>query len=548
VNEPWWKTAVFYQIYPRSFKDSNSDGTGDLPGIISKLDYLVELGINALWVSPFFKSPMADFGYDISDYRQVDPVFGTFSDAKKLITEAHLRSLKIIFDLVINHTSDEHPWFVDARSSKDNPKHDWYIWRPCLDETSGRQLPVPNNWVSQFEFKSAWWKNTETNEWYLGTFTHHQPEVNWRNQELKSAMYNVIKFWLDQGVDGFRMDVVNWFIKDEKFRSNPFSFNANPDIFQKHIYDRNQEETHTICKEIRAITDLYSGNRVLVGEIFTQNATAAASYQGKKNDELHLSFNMELLYLKWNARSFAKALSRWYTALPPAGWPNITLSNHDQPRHAKRFATGNPRHQASRMQISAMFLLTTRGTPFLYYGEEIGMTNTVIPRKELVDPTGITFWPLPLGRDGERTPMQWSATESAGFSAPGVKPWLRINRNKEDVNVESQQKNPESLWHWYRTLITLRTELPVLQTGSFRFLEEGKRGVLAFRRTLDDTETGRTVPSRTVDCYLNFSTRPRTVILPGDVRVLLGNYRKEKDILARGKLVLAEHEALLVSF
>lgn len=545
MDNAWWKAAIFYQIYPRSFKDSNGDGIGDLPGIIEKLDYLVELGITALWVSPFFKSPMDDFGYDISDYCDVDALFGTLADAKRLIAEAHQRKIKIVFDLVINHTSDQHPWFAEARSSRSNPKHDWYIWKPRTDSVTGKPLPVPNNWICQFEFKSAWWPNEATDEWYLGTFTHHQPEVNWRNPELKNAMYDVVRFWLDLGIDGFRMDVVNWFIKDGQFRSNPFSFRANPDLFQKHIHDRNQRETHGICREIRQIADGYPGERVLIGEIFTREAAVAASYQGNGTDELHLSFNMEMLYLKWNARSFVQALRRCYAVQPERGWPNITLSNHDQMRHASRLGLKNEKTQLARMQIASMLLLTVRGTPFMYYGEEIGMTNTPIPKKELVDPTGITFWPLPVGRDGERTPMQWTDEITAGFTSPGTTPWLRVNPNRALVNVERQQKNPLSLWNWYRAMISLRKKYPALTAGAIAFLSDGNNSVIAYRRSIHQE---RPPTTGEIDCYLNFAGSERSIILPAKARVLLGNQRIEKEYLEEGPLVLAPHEALLVTF
>ena len=551
MSEPWWKTAVFYQIYPRSFRDSNADGIGDLPGIISKLDYFVELGIDALWVSPFFKSPMNDFGYDISDYRDVDPVFGSIDDARKLIAEAHRRKLKIVFDLVINHTSDQHPWFIEARSSQDNPKHDWYIWKPRHDPASGKKLRKPNNWVCQFEFRSAWWDNEATDEWYLGTFTRHQPEVNMRNPDLWKAMYDVVRFWLDEGIDGFRMDAVNWYVKDAQFRSNPFSWNANPDIFQKHIHDRNQPEIHDICREIRAIADSYPGERVLIGEIFTREAKIAASYQGNGTDELHLSFNMEMLYIDWDAKAIGLAIKRWYDALPEKGWPNFTLSNHDQPRHGERFRIGNDmrndekgKMQFARLQIASMLLLTMRGTPFVYYGEEIGMPNTKIPRRELVDPTGITFWPLPLGRDGERTPMQWNDSDGAGFTSGEARPWLRINADWQERNVAAQQRNPMSLWHWYRTLIEIRKRIEALQSGAFRFLHDGSDEIIAYRR-----ETGNAKANAgAIECYLNFSMKQKTITLESDARIVLGNRRGAQEFAAKGELVLAPHEALLVSF
>ncbi|HPO01804.1 MAG TPA: alpha-glucosidase [Treponemataceae bacterium] len=539
MREPWWKTAVFYQIYPRSFQDSNNDGIGDLPGIISRLDYLMELGVTALWISPFFKSPMDDFGYDISDYCDVDPVFGNLEDAKKLIAEAHARGLKLIFDLVINHTSDQHPWFQEARSSLDNPKHDWYIWKPRHDRATGKKLPKPNNWVCQFEFKSAWWDNPQTDEWYLATFTRHQPEVNWRNPELKKAMFDVIRFWLDLGVDGFRMDVVNWFIKDPQFRSNPFTFNANPEIFQKHIYDRNQPETHDICKEIRRIADSYPGDRVLVGEIFSRDPDIAASYQGNGKNQLHLAFNMEMLYLKWDAKRLAQALEHWYRVLPQEGWPNFTLSNHDQPRHASRFADKKGRYFKQRAEIAAMMLLTVRGTPFVYYGEELGMPNTAIPRNELVDPTGITFWPLPLGRDGERTPMQWTRAKNAGFTSDDASPWLRLGDLENGATLEDQKNDERSLWNWYRSLIEIRKTSEALTIGDFAMISPGENDVVSYERT-SGTERIR--------CALNFSPSARTIGFNSQAEVILGNERAAGSILEAGAVCLAPHEALLVRF
>lgn len=515
--------------------DSNGDGVGDLPGIVSRLGHLRELGVTALWVSPFFKSPMDDFGYDISDYREVDPIFGTLDDARALIREAHALGLKIIFDLVINHTSDRHPWFEEARTSRDNPKHDWFIWKPMHDPVTGKALPKPNNWVCQFEFKSAWWPNEATDEWYLGTFTRHQPEVDWRNPELREAMYDVIRFWLDEGIDGFRMDVVNWYVKDSLFRSNPRSLNANPEIFQKHVYDRNQPETHEICREIRKIADSYPGDRVLVGEIFTRDAKTSAKYQGNGNDELHLAFNMEMLYLKWDARAIARAIRHWYGALPAEGWPNFTLGNHDRPRVATRFASGDASTDKARLQVAAMLLLSLRGTPFIYYGDEIGMSNARIPREELVDPTGITFWPLPMGRDGERTPMQWNSGEGAGFTAPGVKPWLRLGDDVAEVNVASQMNDPDSILAWYKKLIELRKASDDLTFGAFSFVESGDRGVIAFLRG-----------EKTL-CALNFSRASKTISIPRDGTVLLGNRRDSGAALSAGAAVLAPTEALLVS-
>ena len=384
----WWRRAVCYQIYPRSFQDSNGDGIGDILGIISRLDYLNDgtprsLGIDAIWLSPCYRSPMKDFGYDISDYTDIDLIFGNRDDFERLVSEAHRRGIKIILDLVINHTSDCHPWFVESRSSKDNPKRNWYLWHP------GNNGRPPNNWFAGFELKSAWWRDERTGEYYLGTFTRHQPEVNWRNPDLRRAMYDVIRFWLDLGVDGFRMDVVNWYIKDARLRSNPWRLSLTPPDLQRHLYDRNQPETHAICQEIRKITDEYP-ERMLVGEIYCDDPQLAASYYGAAEDELHLAFNFAFLYQKWDARAFSRQIDLWENLLSGTRWPNYTLSNHDQPRHYYRYRCG--KWDDARARVAAALLLTVRGTPFLYYGEEIGMTNGRIPRRQLQDPLGKRAW------------------------------------------------------------------------------------------------------------------------------------------------------------
>ncbi len=316
----WWRRAVFYQIYPRSFSDSNGDGIGDLRGIESKLDYLARLGVDALWISPFFRSPMKDFGYDISDYRDVDPIFGNLDDFHSLLGAAHDRGIRVVVDLVVNHSSDEHPWFKAARSSKTDPKHGWYLWRPM----DGRR--PPNNWVSLFEQRSAWYPNEATGEWYLATFTRNQPEFDWRNPELREAIYDVARFWLDLGADGFRMDVATAYFKDAEFRSNPFSFNLVPDLLQDHRYDRNRPEVHGVFREFRSLADSY-GDRMLIGETHGRDARLAASCHGEQGDGLHMAFNFDFLFRKWSARSFRESAERWYGALPERAWPNFTLSN-----------------------------------------------------------------------------------------------------------------------------------------------------------------------------------------------------------------------------
>ena len=476
----WWLTAVFYQIYPRSFQDSGADGVGDLAGIESRLDYLSALGADALWISPFFPSPMKDFGYDVSDYRNVHPLFGDLAAFDRLSAAARSRGIRIVIDLVLNHCSEEHPWFVAARSSRNDPKHDWFIWRPIERGFFGCRKR-PNNWISQFELSSAWWPNEATGEWYLGTFTRHQPEFDWRNPELREAMYDTMRWWLDRGVDGFRLDVVNWFVKDAEFRSNPPSLRAVPDIFQRHLYDRNRPETHEICREMRALADSYAGNRLLVGEIFCRDPAEAASYLGSNNDELHMAFNFDLLYQPWSAKKIRDSVKRWYAALPEDAWPNMTLSNHDQRRHAARFAGADDAETDARLRVAAALLLTLRGTPFLYYGEELGLRQGRIRRKDLRDPLGIRTWPFGfLGRDGARTPMQWSAGPNAGFTS-GT-PWLPVNPDFPRRNAEAQAADPDSLLSWYRRIAALRKSSPALMEGEIRFLEEDHPDAIVYER------------------------------------------------------------------
>lgn len=493
-NAPWWQTAVFYQIYPRSFQDSNGDGVGDLKGITSRLDYLSQFGVDALWISPFFKSPMRDFGYDISDYRAVDSLFGGMDDFRELLAAAHGRGIRVVIDLVVNHSSDEHPWFAEARSSRSNPKHDWYIWRPM----NGPRRP--NNWVSLFEQKSAWQPNPATGEWFLGTFTRNQPEFDWRNPELRKAIYDVARFWLDLGADGFRMDVATAYVKDDQFRSNPFKWNLSPDIFQEHIYDRNRPEVHGIFREFRAVAQSYPGDRVLIGETHGRDPALAASCHGS-GDELHMAFNFEFLFSPWGARAFRERAERWYKFLPQGAWPNFTLSNHDQRRHYARYGK---RDADARARVAAAMLLCLRGTPFLYYGEEIGMTCRRLGRAALRDPLGIATWPLSgYGRDPERTPMQWDDSPGAGFTS-GT-PWLPVNPDFPTRNVRAQMADPGSLWSWYAGLIRLRKAEPALALGSLTWLD-APPDVMAWTRELD---------GRSVSVYLNFGPRRRELAVRG---------------------------------
>jgi alpha-glucosidase len=540
----WWEDAVFYQIYPRSFADSNGDGIGDLAGISGKLGYLAELGVDALWISPFFKSPMKDFGYDVSDYRDVDPMFGTLNDLKKLLVEAKSRGIRIVLDLVANHSSDEHPWFVEARSSKDAPKHGWYLWVP----DTGRP---PNNWKAIFELGTAWHANPATGERYLGTFSRHQPEFDWRVSELREAMYDVMRYWYELGVDGFRLDVATGYFKDAELRSNPLSLNANPDFFQRHVYDRNRPECHEVFKEMRAVADAAGaaggGERVLIGETHGQDPVLAASCYGRSGDELHMAFNFDFLFRKWSAREFRASAERWYALIPEGACPNFTLSNHDRPRHVWRYrGRGLGRRRAAavtdgRARVAAAMLLTLRGTPFIYYGEEIGMTCERIPRGALRDPMGVVTWPLrSLGRDPERTPMQWSGEKNSGFSSASGDssraPWLPANSDYVSRNVAAQEADPSSLLAWYKTLISLRRSRRELREGGIVFIDLAP-DVLAYERT------GRAGDSLLV--LLNFSSRRRRFGLVKGGRVLLGSARAAGAEIAAGPIELGPCEVVV---
>ncbi len=525
----WWKDGVIYQIYPRSFMDSNGDGTGDLKGITANLDYLNDgtensLGVDGIWISPFFRSPMRDFGYDISDYRDVDPIFGSLDDFRELLSEAHKRGIHVIIDLVLNHTSDKHPWFVESRQDGSNPKADWYIWHPGI---KGRR---PNNWFAQFELKNAWWYDQKRGEFYLGTFTRHQPEVNWRNPELRREMFNLVRYWLDMGVDGLRLDVINWFIKDDQFRNNPLSLKSVD--LQKHLYDRNRPDTIEICRNLREITDSYT-ERMMVGEVYADDPRIAAQYYGNAGDGLHMAFNFNFLFQRWDAGKLYHSITDWYKTLPEYAWPNFTFSNHDNLRHYLRIRRG--KRTDARARAAATLLVTLRGTPFIYYGEEIGMTGGKLRRNELQDPLSKRTWPIRrFCRDLARTPMQWDDSLNSGFST--ARPWLPVAGDYRKKNVNLQQKEAGSLLRFYCRLIWLRKEHHVLQAGSIRFVEEYLPDMLVYIRE-DEYErvlvllnfTGKTLQfSRRESQLLTSERAGGQVAAPA---VLLGTMRESGQML-----------------
>ena len=470
--------------------DTMGNGIGDLQGIIEKLDYLNDgtansLGIDAIWFCPFFVSPDLDFGYDVADYCAIDSCYGTRQDFDRLLKEAHKRNIKIILDLVLNHTSDEHEWFKESRSTRDNPKRDWYIWR---DGREPRNRP-PNNWKNNF-FGSAWTWDDKTGQYYLHSFLKEQPDLNWFNPEVREAVYKVIRFWLDLGVDGFRLDVAHCYCQDEEFRDNPSVFHRLKRIrrdrfwdrplvvsvfqmlelpeLQDKIYSRHHPETHKILKEFRKILDEYP-DKTSVGEVNSENPDIVASYYGEKNDELHMNFYFALAQCRWKAGAFRRSVERWESNLPASAWPAYTFSNHDIMRAISHY--GQRGQENKRARLLAMLLLTLRGTPFIYYGEEIGMKEAKLPRAALRDPVGIKWFPFYRGRDGARTPMQWTGGKNAGFTT--AQPWLPVGPEVEMRNVAVQEKDPDSLLSFYKRTIHLRRSLPALQAGSYTSITAG---------------------------------------------------------------------------
>ena len=539
---PWWKDAVIYQIYPRSFQDSNGDGIGDLQGILDRLDYLNgdpnSLGIDAIWLSPIYPSPMVDFGYDISDYENIDPIFGDMYTFKLLLKECHNRNIKVVMDLVINHTSNLHPWFLESKSSANSPKRDWYIWK------KPNKKNVPNNWMSVFGGKGWEWDES-TEEYYYHSFTPEQPDLNLRNPDVKNAIFKMIQFWLDLGVDGFRLDVVNFYYKDDKFRNNPSHFFKGLREYEKqdHIYDIDQSETHTLLEELRNLLDSYEGNRMSIGEIFMYppgNAELPASYYGKETPELHMAFNFSFLYCKWTANSFQKVILEWEKTLGYQNWPNYTLSNHDQVRHITKYSKGN--HTLPRAKIAAVMLLTLRGTPFLYYGEEIGMESDKIPRNKLCDPLGKRYWPLYSGRDNCRQPMCWNSNEqNFGFSK--AEPWLPISKNGSYANVDEELKNKTSLLSIYKKLIQVRKKEIVLRRGSLRVLFLNNDKILSYIRMYEKER---------ILILLNF-TPEETRFFSGDEnlevergKVLFSTHRKEESYFDLNIIALLPYEASII--
>ncbi len=518
----WWQRGAIYQIYPRSFMDTSGDGTGDLPGITSRLDYLQWLGVDGIWISPIFPSPMADFGYDVSDYTGIDPLFGTLQDFDRLLAEAHRRGLRVLLDYVPNHTSDRHPWFVESRASRHNPRRDWYIWRDAMPD--GR---VPNNWLSAFG-GSAWEWDQATGQYYLHTYLKGQPDLNWRNPKVEAAMLNVLRFWFERGVDGFRIDALRQVGKDAQFRDNPPNPDWTPDQRPYNsllpVYSADRPENLEIVGRFREIADSYP-DRLLIGELWVPIERLVA-YYGERG--LHLPFNFHLITTPWTARSISALIDRYEAALPQGAWPNWVLGNHDRSRIASRVGQAQAR-------VAAMLLLTLRGTPTLYNGDEIGMHDVPIPPESVRDPFERNVPGLGLGRDPERTPMQWDAGPNAGFSTET--PWLPLADDYPRVNVASQRSDPRSMLMLHRSLIELRRTTSALAVGAYRPIYTDD-DLLVYEREADG-ERRRVA--------LNLSGVPRQVAWSGPrARILLTTHLDRSDEGVAGRLELRADEGVIL--
>jgi alpha-glucosidase len=522
---PWWQNGVIYQIYPRSFQDSNGDGVGDLPGITSRLPYLANLGVDAIWISPIFVSPMADFGYDIADYTNIDPMFGTLDDFDILLAAAHALGLKVILDLVPNHTSDRHAWFLESRASRTSQKRDWYIWRDPAPDGG-----PPNNWQSDFG-GGAWEYDPISSQYYYHAFLSAQPDLNWRNPSVRAAIYEVMRFWLRRGVDGFRVDVIWHLIKDDQFRDNPANPNFREGDPPHHavlpIHTVDQPEVQDVIAEMRQVVEEFD-DRVLIGEIYLPIERLVA-YYGRDLSGVHLPFNFALLSARWHAREIARLVDEYEAALPLGGWPNWVLGNHDRPRVASRVGLDQAR-------VAAMLLLTLRGTPTIYYGDELGMEQVAIRREDVRDPFELNVPRKGLGRDGCRTPMPWDASHWAGFST--TKPWLPLAESHPVLNVAEQRSDSNSMLKLHERLIQIRNQYAALQIGSYRPIVADGDLMLYTREYGKDR----------ILIALNLGPEPTSVTFPPHAlegRLLLSTHRdREREAVIRD-LVLRAHEGIV---
>jgi alpha-glucosidase len=544
-GDDWWKRGVVYQVYPRSFADSDGDGTGDLPGLIGKLDYLNDgtersLGIDAIWLSPIYPSPGFDVGYDVADYDAVDPVFGTLDDFDRLVTEAHRRGIRIMLDLVMNHTSSAHRWFEESRRDPSGPYGDWYLWRDGLTDRFGR-VHKPNNWTSFFG-GSAWTWDEVRGQFYMHTFLPEQPDVNWRNPAVREAMLSMVRRWLERGVDGFRLDVFNAFFKDELLSSNPRRLiGRRPYDRQVHLYDKDRPELAGFLAEFRALVDSFP-ERMTVGELFSGDPALAP----KLSAPHHLVFDFELIRTRWKADDFADASEKHEERFTGDAWPTIVLSNHDQSRHASRLAPGADAETSDEIaRAAAVLSLTMRGTPFLYYGEEIGARDVPIPWSEIIDPPAkrggrlvrrlVPWW----NRDQARSPMPWGGGGPNGGFSP-ARPWLRMAPDVNTRNVAVQDPDPSSVLSTYRRLLHLRRQHPALQTGTYRRLRGTSRDVYAYERS---------APGESIVVAVNFGNdqTPLRVRTGRRWTVLFDSHeRATSELVGNDQLTLAPNEALIL--
>jgi len=508
----WWQRGVVYQIYPRSFQDSDGDGVGDLAGIAARLDHVASLGVDAIWLSPIYPSPMDDFGYDVADYTDVEPLFGDLAAFDRLLAAVHARGLKLLLDFVPNHSSSRHPWFLESRSSRESPKRDWYIWRDPARGSDGSWGP-PNNWVSDFG-GSAWEWDEATAQYYLHAFLPSQPDLNWRNPDLKRAMMDVLRFWLDRGVDGFRIDVLWHIVKAEGLPDNPPNPDWTPDRTERdkriQRYSTDQPEAHAIAAEFRALADGYSvqpnDERLLIGEIFLPNERHARWYGTPDAPQVHLPFNFQLIENDWDATRLQTVISDYCASLPAHGWPNWVLGSHDAPRIAARIGEAQAR-------VAMMLLLTLRGTPTLYQGDELAIGEVPIPPDRIRDPQHFRQPTLDIGRDRSRTPMPWDASPHGGFST--AEPWLPLNPDWPTRNVAAQESDPASMLTLTRTLLALRRAEPALSVGEME-LVEAPEGVLAYQRCQGDRRLRILLNLTAADITLDWHGTPLLSTLAGE--------------------------------
>jgi len=508
-NNNWWRGGVIYQIYPRSFADSNSDGVGDLPGITAKLDYVASLGVDAIWLSPFFKSPMKDFGYDVSDYCDVDPLFGTLDDFRTLVQTAHTKGLKVVIDQVLSHTSDQHPWFTESRASRTNPKADWYVWADAKDDGT-----PPNNWLSVFG-GSSWQWDTRRKQYYLHNFLTSQPDLNFHNPEVVDAILGTVKFWLEMGVDGYRLDTAPFYFHDQALRDNPgrggskAGDNTVPDVnpygWQWHVYDKERPENLEFFKKLRALVDQYP-NTTMVGEIGTDDSIATMAAYTSDGDKLHMAYSFDLLG-KDSSAPYLHSLMQKFADKSQGGWPSWALANHDVERVGSRW--GGPERNLQKLRLAAAFQMCLRGSPCLYQGDELGLPEADIAFEDLQDPPGIAMWPEYKGRDGCRTPMPWvSQAADIGFGNGKTKAWLPYTETYRPLAADVQDTDPQSHLNYYRQLLQWRRTQPALIHGEQTLLPVHPQ-VMAFVRE----HTGQRVL-----CAFNFSDQAATLPLTADMR------------------------------